>query len=132
MQNKTEFSLDVRWGDMDAIGHVNNAVYLSYYESARMDWFEKRGTMRCFDGSTVPVIVQANCSYRVAVVYPCKLNVTTELQKVGNTSFTFKQTLLDRDSGILYSELVTTCVWIDSVSNKSLPVPEFIRQLLAE
>ncbi len=126
-----EFPIDVRWGEMDALGHVNNVVYLSYFEAARVEWLASIGHKT---GSTVsgPVVLQTTCTYKVPVVYPCQVKVVTRLQKVGNSSFTLSQNIYNRGSGErLYTESVTICVWVDRASGKSLRVPDVIRRALS-
>ena len=59
----------IRWGDMDAMGHVNNAVYFRYFETVRIDWMRSIGAARGPDGIG-PVIVNAFCSFIRQLEYP--------------------------------------------------------------
>ncbi len=67
--------VSVRWGDMDAMGHVNNVIYLQYLESARIGYFE---TLSGWDGRTEgsgrqgPVLVSQTFNYRRMVFYPAE------------------------------------------------------------
>ena len=61
--------IPIRWGDMDAMGHVNNAVYFRYLETLRIDWFRSIGCQ--MDASGVgPVIINAFCSFIRQLEYP--------------------------------------------------------------
>ena len=67
--------IPIRWGDMDAMGHVNNTVYFRYMEQARIGWFEA-----LFPGdevwrSTGIVIVNASCNYKRPITYPGTVEV---------------------------------------------------------
>ena len=124
-----KYPIDVRWGEMDALGHVNNAVYLQYFEAARIAWFD---SMDYVSGNPDhgPVVVQSNCSYHKPVVYPCQLQVVTRLQQVGNSSFVLLQNLCGRSDDTLYAEAHITCVWVDRQTGRPARASDFLRGLL--
>ena len=64
-----EMRFKVRWGDMDAMGHVNNAMYFRYLETARIDWMVEAG-MAPTPGGQGPVIVNAFCNFHQQLAYP--------------------------------------------------------------
>ena len=130
MTTVTAYPIDVRWGEMDALGHVNNVVYLQYFEAARIRWFDGFGFVSG-NPESGPVVLQSNCTYLKPVVYPCQLQVLTQLQKVGNSSFTLSQTLLGSDDDTLYAEALFTCVWVDRQTGRPARAPDFLRRLLA-
>ena len=72
------FSCAVRWGDMDAYGHVNHAQFLRYLESARIALFEE------LCGAALPtlVVAEARCRYLAELRYPATVTVHSALQKV--------------------------------------------------
>ena len=59
----------VRWGDMDALGHVNNTVYFRYMEQVRVEYLEKLG-FTVLPRGTAPVIINAACTFLVPLNYP--------------------------------------------------------------
>ncbi|MDP2194899.1 MAG: acyl-CoA thioesterase, partial [Rhodocyclaceae bacterium] len=67
MEHPTHFvhtlRIPVRWGDMDALGHVNNTVYFRYTEQARIDWLESLGFAVMVDVEEGPVIINASCTF---------------------------------------------------------------------
>lgn len=88
--------LQIRFKDLDAVGHVNNAVHLTYFEIGRVDFIER------FFGSFDPenagfVIVHSEVDYRKPVYMHSKVEVVTRITDVGNTSFTFTHSLEDSD-----------------------------------
>ena len=125
------YPIDVRWGEMDALGHVNNVEYLRYFESARVEWLSNIGHITG-NPNCGPVVLQSNCTYRKAVVYPCRLNVMTQLQRVGNSSFDLSQCLSGSDDNSVYAEALITCVWVDRKTGRPTPVADYIRQQLAK
>jgi acyl-CoA thioester hydrolase len=76
----------IRWGDMDALGHVNNTVYFRYMEQARIEWLSSIGCDP--DPSTEgPVIVNAHCSFLKQLKYPGEIEVLTYVGPPGRSSF---------------------------------------------
>ena len=67
--------IDIRWGDMDAMGHVNNTVYFRYMEQARISWFESLVPRADAWGEIGIVIVNASCNFRRPINYPGTVEV---------------------------------------------------------
>lgn len=65
-----EMSMPIRWGDMDAFGHVNNTVYFRYMEQARISWFEQLGIAGGNGEGQGPVIVTASMEFLKQLHYP--------------------------------------------------------------
>lgn len=75
--------MPIRWGDLDAFGHVNNTVFFQYFESARIAYFEAVGFTG--DGGGVgPILHSTNCRFRIPLEYPGSVKIgarVTELQQ---------------------------------------------------
>ena len=66
----------VAWGEMDAFGHVNNIVYLRYFESARVAYFDKVGTMETLATTGIgPILAETRCRYKLPLTYPDTISV---------------------------------------------------------
>lgn len=130
---KPVFSLemDVRWGDMDALGHVNNTVYFRYMEQARVSWLESlRGSI--IEGDTGPVIINASCTFLVPIVYPARIVVEVFAGSPGRSSFdTFYELRPAGQREPLYAEGVSKVVWVEHSAGRSVPLPAQIRELIA-
>jgi acyl-CoA thioester hydrolase len=115
----------IRWGDMDLLGHVNNALYFRYMEQARLEWiYSLAPDGKPYSGSatTAPVIVNASCTFLVPLVYPGDLEVTMSLGEPGRTSVnSFYEILM---GGRKYAEGASKLVWIDLASGRPVPIPE--------
>ncbi|MBL8406664.1 MAG: acyl-CoA thioesterase, partial [Candidatus Accumulibacter sp.] len=61
--------IPIRWGDMDAYGHVNNTIYFRYMEQVRVEYLEKLG-FRVMPRGSAPVIINASCTFLVPLNYP--------------------------------------------------------------
>ena len=115
----------IRWGDMDALGHVNNIVYFQYMEQARIEWLYAHRGDGSHAGGTGPVIVNASCTFLVPLVYPGDVEVRMYLGEAGRSSVA---TLYELDAGgQRAAEGAAKMVWIDLASGKSVPLPETLR-----
>ncbi|HYA21171.1 MAG TPA: thioesterase family protein [Burkholderiales bacterium] len=119
--------IKVRWGDMDAMGHVNNAAYFRYMEQARVSWLESL-KIRVGASRKGPVIVSANCTFIKAIVYPATLEVSVYGGEAGRSSFPiFHEIYLEDHPEVKFAEGEVTVVWIDHELGKSIPLPEELR-----
>ncbi|WP_179284001.1 acyl-CoA thioesterase [Bordetella genomosp. 10] len=119
--------LDVRWGDLDADGHVNNATLLAYVEEARMQWSGALGLQRSAPGLMSVVASQA-CTYRMPVGYPARLAVTLRCGHVGNSSVGLVFDVVDAgDGGIDHARAAITWVWVDREDKRPRPMPPALR-----
>lgn len=128
--------IPIRWGDMDAMGHVNNTVYFSYIESARIAWLEQVGALPDPSASGEgPVIVNAHCSFLKQLTYPGEIEVRTFVGAPGRSSIEVTHEIRlvgpDGQAGALHAEGGAKVVWIDFKAEKSRPLPERLRALLA-
>jgi len=120
----------IRWGDMDAMGHVNNTVYFRYMEQARIGWFEALVPEAQAWKTTGIVIVNASCNFRRPINYPGTLEVKVFVGAPGGSSVpTFYELSIE---GEIYADGAATVVFIDMQQQKPVRIPEAIRGLLTE
>lgn len=123
--------VDVRWADMDAMGHVNNAKYFTYCESARMRYFEVVDLYREGAGSELgPAVVTATCNFRAQVRHPAALEVGARASAIGTKSFTLEYLIRHRDGdgdgddgGDVVADGSSVVVWVDYAAGKAEPLP---------
>jgi len=122
--------LPVRWGDMDALGHVNNAEYLRYFEQSRIAWLEGLGFHTTGEGQG-PILARATVTFVKPIVYPSEIEVRLYASRLGNTSFTVASDIVNgHDAAERFAEAEFVIVWIDYVAEKSVPVPAALRERL--
>jgi acyl-CoA thioester hydrolase len=115
----------IRWGDMDALGHVNNTVYFRFMEQARIEWLYAHRNDGSHAGGTGPVIVNASCTFLVPLVYPGDVEVRMYLGDPGRSSVA---THYELDAqGKRAAEGAAKMVWIDLASGRPVPLPEALR-----
>ena len=127
--------IPIRWGDMDAMGHVNNTVYFRYIESARIAWLEQAGALPDPAASGEgPVIVNAYCSFPKQLTYQGEIEVRTFVGPPGRSSIEVTHEIRlvgpDGQPGDLHAEGGAKVVWIDFKAEKSRPLPDRLRALL--
>jgi len=118
----------VRWGDMDAMGHVNNTVYFRYMEQARIGWFESLVPQAEAWTSLSIVIVNATCNFRRPINYPGTVEVKVFTGAPGGSSVPTFYELLVKDE--LHADGAATVVFIDAREQKPLRIPQTIREAL--
>lgn len=119
--------LQVRYGDLDTLGHVNNAVYLTYFELGRVLFFRKH--LRNFDEKKVSfVIARIEVDFKKSITMDRDVYLETSIESVGNTSFTFYHRIVNEDGNELFSTGKVIAVSIDG-SRKPVKVPDELRNL---
>jgi acyl-CoA thioester hydrolase len=122
----------MRWGDMDALGHLNNTVYFRYLEQARISWFDGLG----IDYRTQPegpVLGSISCRFVLPAVYPAELEVTLVAGRPRRSTFPLYSVIRDgHERDRVYARAEAVMVWIDLQDGKSRPVPDAIRALMAD
>ena len=125
-----ELVIPIRWGDMDAMGHVNNTVYFRYFEVARLEWMQRVGALPNPQG-TGPVIVNAFCNFIRQVEFPGDLLARHYVTNPGRSSFDTYITLERTDQpGVRCAEGGAKTVWTDAAAKKSAPLPDWLRRLV--
>ena len=122
--------IPVRWGDMDAMGHVNNTVYFRYLETVRIDWFVKLGCDPSPKGEG-PVIVNAFCNFYKQIEFPSDVLAKLYVSDPGRTTFESWITLERTDQpGVIYSAGGATTIWVDFPQQKAVTLPDWMREIV--
>ena len=122
--------IKVNWGDMDALGHVNHSVFAKWMETARMIYFSKIGMMDLYDESNVgPILVRIEIDYKLPIIFPDVVRVSTSVSRVGNSSFDMEyeiQSLSQHEKTAARGRVV--CVLMDYNSGKPQNIPIELRK----
>lgn len=123
------FAVQVAWAEMDAFGHVNNTVYLRWFESARIHYFEQLGvaTTVASTAPAWPILAHTAVDYRSPVVYPDTIDVAARVTKLGTTSFTMEYRATSRAQGKVVAEGVGVVVMIDPKTGVKQPLDPDLR-----
>ena len=126
-----ESIIAIRWGDMDAMGHVNNGSYFRYLETVRIDWMYSIGATPSPEGQG-PVIVNAFCNFYKQLEYPGNVIAKMYVSDPGRTTFESWCTLSRADDpNVVYAEGGATTIWVDFPSQKAVTMPEWMRTVVS-
>ena len=119
----------VHWGDMDALGHVNNTRHLRWMETVRVDLFQML-EMRVEESSSQgPILASLKIDYHKPVFYPGNVTVGTRIAHIGNSSFKMENVVYD-DEGDLCASGECTIVLFDFEASKSIKISDEMRELI--
>jgi acyl-CoA thioester hydrolase len=126
-----EMRIPIAWGDMDAMGHVNNTVYFRYLETVRTEWMSSVGVTILPHGDG-PVVVNAFCSFIRQLAFPGELLAKHYVANLGRSSFEALVTLERSDApGVIHAAGGATTVWFDYTTQATVPVPDWLRALIS-
>lgn len=123
-------NFSVKWGDMDAMGHVNNSMYFKYMEHGRVDWFRDIGFL-LLDNGQGPVIANAFCNFKRQLKYPdyvlLKMYVSDAARATFDTWTTMERV---EEPGVICAAGGATVIWIDTAREKAVSLPDDLRALI--
>jgi acyl-CoA thioester hydrolase len=125
-----EMRFSVRWGEMDAMGHVNNTVYFRYLENARIAWMEAIGCHPDPRGEGL-VIVNAFCNFYRQLEFPAEVLLKLYVSDPGRTTFDTWGTMERVDQpGEICAAGGATMIWVDFPQQKAKTLPDWMRALV--
>jgi acyl-CoA thioester hydrolase len=127
------FSLQVpvRWRDLDAFNHVNNASYLGYIEEARVQWFKSLSADWSGE-SAAPILAAITVNYRRPAGWPETVTVELFAERIGNKSLALGHRILSATApDLLYADGHAVMVWVDR-QGQSVLLPENVRAACAD
>ncbi len=126
-----ECTIPIRWGDMDAMGHLNNTSYFRYLEVCRIDWMHSIGCTPRHDGEG-PIIVNVFCNFHRQLEYPGDVLLRMYASDPARTTFETWATMERVDgAGEISAAGGATTIWVDFPSRKARPLPDWLRAIVA-
>lgn len=123
--------ISIHWGDMDALGHVNNVLFFRYLESARVAYLAALGLDDLRRSGGVGFILQhAECRFRRPVVYPDILRVSARLESIQTDRFTLTHEVISTAQSTLAATGRRTIVTYDYAAAHKVPIPPSIREAI--
>ncbi|MGR5283708.1 acyl-CoA thioesterase [Vibrio maritimus] len=125
--------IPVAWGEMDALNHVNNAVYFRYFETARLDYFRHISLMEDMAVTNVgPVLGDTYCRYKLPVTYPDTLLVGSRITDVKEDRFTMEYSIVSHKLGKVTTTGTATIVMFDFNTNKKGLISEKLMKAIEQ
>jgi acyl-CoA thioester hydrolase len=125
-----EFEMAIRWGDMDAMGHVNNTLYFRYLEQARISWFDAVFSAADLTGFG-PILAHVSCDFIRPLIYPGSVRVRQVITRLGRSSVEMDLSIARSEApDELFARGRSVMVWISYPAQQSAPWPEHLRILM--
>ena len=118
------YELKTRWKDIDSFGHVNNAVFLTYIEDARIMNFK---SWNVTEKKRSLIVASIKIDYLRQIVHPSNLIVGQKISRIGNSSFDIQSAIFLHNDSKPAANSVVSCVCFDYHKNKSVPVYDEIK-----
>ncbi|MBE0501656.1 MAG: acyl-CoA thioesterase [Desulfuromonadales bacterium] len=126
--NKFSVPVELRFADLDAYGHVNNAIYFTLLETARTKLFYEK-FIEFMAQSLLFLVVKAECEYKLPIELKDKVIVTLEMARVGHSSFDIEYLLHNGDDKI-FARAKTVMVCYDGKLKRTVRIPQSFKQLI--
>ncbi|MCH7874215.1 MAG: acyl-CoA thioesterase [Gemmatimonadetes bacterium] len=124
--------LPVQWGEMDAYGHVNNAVLFRYFETARIAFLERCGFLEAYERDKIGAILHStDCRFRRALRYPDTVLVGGRAVDVSEDRFTMGYRVVSLEHDEVVAEGAGVVVSYDYVRKAKTALPEEVRRRIA-
>lgn len=125
--------IPVQWGEMDAYGHVNNATFFRYFESARVEYLERCRFIEAYDRDRIGAILHStSCRFRRSLFYPDTVLVGTRAADVTDDRFTMVYEMFSKTQHVTVAEGTGVVVSYDYEVRQIAPIPDYVRAAIAE
>jgi len=121
--------LVIRWKELDALNHVNNAQYFSYFEEARIQYFNhlKIDTISSKENEG-PILAHVSCDFQSPILYPDTLSVGTGVSRIGRSSINLDHDIFSHQQNKIVATARSVVVMLDYQSGKSIAINDEMRQ----
>ena len=119
--------LQVRFNDLDVLGHVTNAVYQVYYSQAGVSYYESVLNEQRYTSNINFVMATITIDYFKSIMFNANIAVQIRVAEIGEKSFEFRGQIIDLDDGTLYSRSISQEVCYNSQQRRTVLMPEIWR-----
>jgi acyl-CoA thioester hydrolase len=125
------FGIETRWADNDVYGHVNNAAYYSYFDTAVNRFLLDAGVLDLERSDTFGVVVETGCKYFKSIAFPDALQIGVRVERIGNSSVRYQVAVFRQDDAEPAATGHFVHVYVDRATRRPVPVPPDVRAALA-
>lgn len=125
-----EEKIQIRFNDVDLLGHVNNAIQLNYYDYGKLKYFDSLKKEKIDWSEAELVIVNLNIDFFIPIFMDDEILVRTKIHEVGNKSVKLVQVLYDQKSGMVKSMCHAVMCGFDTKTNTSVVISDEWRSLI--
>jgi len=125
--------IPVAWGEMDAMGHVNNAVFLRWFECARMEYFTRiKWEVPPTAGGPGPILAKTSCVFKRPISYPDRIWVGARCDPPETDRFTMHYRVVSHAHQDVAAEGEARLICFDYATQSKTPLPAALRQAMLE
>jgi len=122
--------IQTRWHDNDVYQHVNNVIYYSFFDTAVNQHLIASGALDIATSPAIGLVIETQCQYFSSVSFPDKVSVGLKVVHLGNSSVRYETALFRNDDINAAAKGHFVHVYVDRQSNRPVPIPELIRNVL--
>jgi acyl-CoA thioester hydrolase len=123
-------SLPTRWMDNDIYGHINNALYYAFFDTAINDYLIAEGRLDINSGSVIAFAVESQCQYLRPLAFPGVIDIALRVGKLGNSSVRYELAIFKQGENFAAAAGYFVHVFVDRVTQRPVPMPATIRSAL--
>ena len=123
-------TIQTRWMDNDAYGHVNNVTYYSYFDTIVNEHLIREGGLDIAQGPAVGYVVETGCTFRKPLTFPESVDAGMRVARLGTSSVTYEIGLFRHGDDEPAATGRFVHVWVDRVTQRPVPIPPAIRGAL--
>ena len=120
-------TMTTRWSDNDIYLHVNNVVYFSYFDTAVNQNLVETGVLTIENSEVVGLVVNNQCQFFASISFPDTVHVGLSVEKIGNSSVTYRLGIFKNDENQLSALGCYTHVYVNRKTQRPVPIPEKTR-----
>ena len=121
-------SIPIQWGDQDAFGHVNGVVYFRWFESSRVEYFNRSGLGHVMNNQGVgPILASIKCDYRRQLKHPDTVHIGGRITGFGRTSMRMSHAIYSESQQAIAAEGESVVVMFDYLAQRPAQVPEEVK-----
>jgi acyl-CoA thioester hydrolase len=123
-------SIDTRWMDNDAYGHVNNVVYYSFFDTVVNRWLVQQGLLDITNSPVFGIVAETGCRFFAAIAFPDVVTAGLRVAHLGTSSVRYEIGLFRNDEERAAAAGHFVHVYVDRASRRPVPVPDETRRAL--
>ena len=123
-------TIDTRWMDNDAYGHVNNVVYYSFFDTAVNRWLIEQGVLDIASSEAIGLVVETQCRYASPLTFPDRVTAGIRVAHLGRSSVRYELALFRNNDDAPAASGHFVHVYVDRASRTSVAIPDTVRRAL--
>jgi acyl-CoA thioester hydrolase len=125
-------TISTRWIDNDVYGHVNNAVYYTYFDTVCNSFLIEQGGLDIATSPIVGFIVASNCQYLSPIKFPSTINAGMRVNRIGSRSVEYGVGIFCDTNPVASAHGTFTHVFVERATGQSIVIPQEIRSALSD